>query len=199
MVLAGLAAVAPGLNGVAQADTRASRVIELTNEARMAAGLGRLVPSAELSQAAQAYAEVLAGGDCFGHTCGPQADLRSRVEQSGYTGWTRLGENIAAGQRSPEEVVDAWMASPGHRANMLNPAFGEIGVGVVSRGRTRLYWVQIFGARRETAPTTRRAPGSALSLPTTTEESPAPEPTPPPETPPAQESLQGGPADPEPV
>jgi uncharacterized protein YkwD len=199
MVLAGLAAVAPGLNGVAQADTRVSRVIELTNEARVAAGLGRLVPSAELSQAAQAYAEVLAGGDCFGHACGPQADLRSRVEQSGYTGWTRLGENIAAGQRSPEEVVDAWMASPGHRANMLNPAFGEIGVGVVSRGRTRLYWVQIFGARRETASTTRRAPGSALSLPTATGESPAPEPTPPPETFPAQESPQEGPADPEPV
>lgn len=149
LVLAGFATMAPGLSGVVQADTRAAQVFELTNLERAAAGVDQLILSPELTQAAQDYAEVLARGDCFGHACGPQADLRSRVERSGYTDWTRIGENIAAGQRSPEEVMAAWMASPGHRANILNPAFREIGIGVVNRGRSGLYWVQIFGARRQ--------------------------------------------------
>ncbi len=163
LVLAGFATVAPGLSGVAQADTRASQVFELTNLERAAAGVGRLLLSPELTQAAQKYAEVLAGGDCFGHACGPQADLRSRVEHSGYTDWMRIGENIAAGQRSSEEVMAAWMASPGHRANILNPAFREIGIGVVNRGRFGIYWVQIFGARRQ--PALALAPQVPLSAP----------------------------------
>lgn len=151
LVLASFSTMAPGLSGVAQAETRAFQVFELTNLERAAAGVDRLILSPELTRAAQDYAEVLARGDCFGHACDPQADLRSRVERSGYTDWTRIGENIAAGQRSPEEVMAAWMASPGHRANILNPAFREIGIGVVNRGRSGLFWVQIFGARRQPA------------------------------------------------
>jgi uncharacterized protein YkwD len=185
LMLAGFATMSPGLRGVVQADTRASQVFELTNLERAAAGVPPLLLSPELTQAAQDYAEVLAGGDCFGHACGPQADLRSRVERSGYTDWTRLGENIAAGQRSPVEVMAAWMASPGHRANILNPAFREIGLGVVNRGRFGLYWVQIFGVRNQLALAVR----PALVQPSAQPGGPDDPPTPPVPAPQADQDL----------
>jgi len=175
LMLAGFARMAPDLSGVAQAGTRASRVFELTNLERAAAGVAPLFLSPELTQAAQHYAEVLARGDCFGHACGAQADLRSRVERGGYTDWTRIGENIAAGQRSPEEVMAAWMASPGHRANILNPAFREIGLGVVNRGRFGLYWVQIFGVRNQPALAVRPAPAQPSAQPGGPDNPPAPQ------------------------
>jgi len=58
--------------------------------------------------------------------------------------WRAWGENIAAGQRTPEIVVDAWMNSPGHRANILSPNFSKIGVGYVTNSSGRPYWTQIF-------------------------------------------------------
>ena len=122
-------------------------MVELTNAERAAAGLAPLTASPQLSDAARAYAGILAGGDCFAHTCGPVPGLADRGERAGYTGWTSLGENLAAGQPSPEEVVREWMASPGHRANILDPAFAEIGVATATGGPYGIYWVEAFGAR----------------------------------------------------
>lgn len=133
----------------AQANPRQS-VINLTNDERQKAGRPPLTSHPSLMQAAQSYAEVLASGDCFDHTCGPVPDLRDRVEQAGYTSWIALGENIAAGAKTPEAVMNVWMNSAGHRDNILNPNYKEIGVGVASGGRYGMYWVQVFGARSGT-------------------------------------------------
>jgi uncharacterized protein YkwD len=57
-----------------------------------------------------------------------------------------IGENIACGQRSPAEVVEGWMNSPGHRANILKPDFTHIGIGFAGGGQMGTYWTQLFGA-----------------------------------------------------
>jgi uncharacterized protein YkwD len=132
----------------ADADDLAERVVQLTNAEREAAQLPPLTAQVALGQAAQQYAAVLASGSCFAHTCGPVPGLPDRVDLAGYGRWTALSENIAAGQPSPEAVVTAWMNSPAHRANILNPAYAEMGVGAVaSSGSYRMYWVEEFGAR----------------------------------------------------
>jgi uncharacterized protein YkwD len=123
------------------------RVVELTNAERAKAGLRPLVVSRQLAGAAQDYADVLATTGCFAHTCGPVPQLEQRGERAGYHGWTALGENIAGGQQSPERVVEMWMESPGHRQNILDPAFAEIGVGMATGGQYGIYWAQAFGAR----------------------------------------------------
>ena len=140
-----LPVVAGGMPDDAAAQT--ARVLELTNAERTRAGLAPLSLSPQLSQAAQRYSEVLATDTCFAHTCGPVPDMTQRDAQAGYTGWTAVGENIAAGYPSPEEVVAGWMASPGHRANILNPDYRELGVGLAAGGKYGAYWTQEFGAR----------------------------------------------------
>ena len=128
------------------------RVIELTNARRAEAGLAPLRLNQHLSQAAQSYSDVLASTDCFAHTCGPVPDVASRVEGAGYADWSAVGENIAAGYSTPEEVVEGWMNSPGHRKNILSPNFSEIGIGLVSgRGAYGTYWTEDFGAREASA------------------------------------------------
>ncbi len=129
-------------------DATQARVVELTNMERVKAGLSPLAVSASLTQAASVYSEAMATTECFGHACGPVEEIAARDEQAGYRAWIALGENLAAGYRSAEEVVAGWMGSPGHRANILNPAYTEIGVGVApGRGRYRRYWTQEFGTR----------------------------------------------------
>jgi uncharacterized protein YkwD len=125
----------------------ASRVIELTNAERARAGLPPLGASPELAAAAQAYAEVLASGDCFAHTCGPVPQVQERGELAGYTEWRALGENLAGGQQTPERVIQMWMESPSHRQNILDPTFTEIGIGVATGGRYGICWIQNFGTR----------------------------------------------------
>ena len=96
-------------------------------------------------RAAQVYAEALAPGGCFAHDCPPVPSQRDRIAQAGYGGWQRIGENIAAGDRTAESVVAGWLDSPGHRANILKPEYREIGVGVATgEGKYRIYWVQVF-------------------------------------------------------
>jgi uncharacterized protein YkwD len=140
-----------------------ARVLELTNAERQKAGLGPLTVSAQLTDAAQNYSQVMATSDCFEHTCGPVPNFADRDGQAGYTGWTAIGENIAGGYPTPDAVVAGWMASPEHRSNILSPNFTEIGVGVVTGdGKFGTYWTQEFGARRSAADTAQ-APVTADS------------------------------------
>jgi Cysteine-rich secretory protein family len=163
---------------VEAADDPVTRVIELTNAERQKAGLSPLAAQANLMSAAQGYAGVLASGTCFAHTCGPVPDFSDRATQAGYSSWNALAENIAAGQRSPEAVVQAWMESPGHRANILNARYTEIGVGLATGGRMGMYWAQSFGARRgaavgSPAPGTQVAPApTTIQAPPTTVQPP---------------------------
>jgi uncharacterized protein YkwD len=136
--------------GLANEDVVVARVLELSNEERVKVGLAPLTLNPQLNDAAQSYSQVLANGSCFEHTCGPVPDFVDRAGQAGYTDFSALGENIAAGYPSPEAVVAGWMASPGHRANILSPAFSETGIGLVSNGSKTyqgMYWTQEFGSR----------------------------------------------------
>jgi uncharacterized protein YkwD len=126
----------------------ALRVLELTNAERESAGLAPLTLNSKLADSAQGYSEVLASSGCFEHTCGPVPNFADRDGQAGYTDWTDIGENIAGGYATPEAVVAGWMASPGHRENILSPQFTEIGIGVASGGGPYgTYWTQEFGTR----------------------------------------------------
>lgn len=146
----------------------AAQVVALTNVERANVGLPPLALAPELAQSAQSYADVLASGACFAHTCGPIPDLRDRAGSVGYQDWTAIGENIAGGQPTAEDVVAGWMSSPGHRANLLSENYTEIGVGVSSGpGQYGIYWTQTFGARAY-------APPDFLALP---EPDPAAEPS----------------------
>lgn len=125
------------------------RLLELTNLERARAGLGPLAASPLLTDAAMWMAGDMAAGGYFDHLDRQGRRVGSRVYDFGYRAWKHVGENIAAGQQSPEDVFSNWMASPGHRRNILNPAFTEIGIGYAasSQGAYGTYWVQTFGHR----------------------------------------------------
>lgn len=105
---------------------------------------GPLVSNAVLTDIAQAHSEDMSQRNFFDHV-NPDGDgPGERIEASTYE-WSTWGENIASGYRTPQEVVDGWMSSDGHCANIMNPAFTEIGVGYEPNGS---YWTQVFGAPR---------------------------------------------------
>jgi len=127
--------------------TLQTRVHELVNAERARVGVAPLTVHSALTNAAQSYAELMAGTNCFSHTCGSVPNFADRITAAGYTGWRTVAENIAYGYTTPEAVVSGWMNSSGHRANILNSAFKETGIGVKADPNGRLYWVQEFGTR----------------------------------------------------
>ncbi|HEY8455886.1 MAG TPA: CAP domain-containing protein [Actinopolymorphaceae bacterium] len=118
----------------------ADRVVELVNAARAEAGCGPLATDERLARAAQGHADDMAAQGCFSHTSLDGRSFADRVRDAGHP--RPGGENIAQGQRSAEEVHEAWMGSPAHRDNILNCDFTAIGVGVNTGAWT---WVQDFG------------------------------------------------------
>jgi uncharacterized protein YkwD len=126
---------------VASAPTAAEVVVYLVNVER-ASRCGPLAVDGRLATAAQRHSDDMAAHDYFSHTSLNGDTLADRARAAGFTGGT-LGENIAAGQRTPQDVMAAWMASAGHRANILNCDYTVIGVGLNEDG---WYWTQMFGA-----------------------------------------------------
>ncbi|MGW6965571.1 CAP domain-containing protein [Streptomyces zaomyceticus] len=120
----------------------AEEVVRLVNVERAAAGCKALTVDADLTEAAQDYTDDMAATGNFSHTGTDGSQPQDRIEATGYT-WSRSGENIAKGQTDAAAVMDAWMHSPGHRANILNCGFTEIGVGVSTDGGP--WWTQDFG------------------------------------------------------
>lgn len=118
----------------------ASEVVRLTNSARSQNGYAALVEDGALSEAAAVRAREIARS--FSHTRPSGASFSSALSESGVS-YLRAGENIASGQKSASEVVNAWMNSPGHRANILNSSYSRIGSASVNIDGT-LYWVQLF-------------------------------------------------------
>lgn len=118
------------------------RVIDLTNQRRAENGCPPLAANNRLHAAALGHSIDMATQDYFSHTSLDGSSMSDRIDRQGY-GWRRLAENIAAGYPSPEAVVEGWMNSPGHRANILNCDLTEIGVGHYQR-----YWTQNFGTPR---------------------------------------------------
>lgn len=121
----------------------AEAVASLVNAARRDAGLSELELDADLCAAAQARAQEIA--QSFSHTRPDGSSCFTILEEFGIS-YRAAGENIAMGQRTPEEVMDGWMNSSGHRANILNGTFTSIGVGYYVDGAGAAHWVQIFQA-----------------------------------------------------
>lgn len=122
----------------------AQQVIDLVNIQRAQNGCGPVTANAKLQQAAQGQSDDMAARNFFDHTNPDGAGPQQRIDATGYK-WSTWGENIAMGQPTPAAVMDSWMNSPGHRANILNCAFKELGVGV-HMGPGGPWWTQDFGA-----------------------------------------------------
>lgn len=123
----------------------AADVVALTNRERAAAGLRPLAVDPHLTTAAQAHCADMAARRFYSHTSPEGGEPWDRAAAAGSSRRT-IGENIACGQRSAAEVVEGWMNSPGHRANILKPAFTHIGAGYAGGGPAGTYWTQLFGA-----------------------------------------------------
>jgi uncharacterized protein YkwD len=109
-----------------------------------------LVWNAALTQSSAAHSEDMVARNFFSHTGSSGSTIGTRATAAGYV-WRTVGENIAAGQPSIAVVVDGWMKSDGHCANLMNPNFRDIGAACVAgnAGTTyRTYWTQNFGAQR---------------------------------------------------
>ncbi|WP_226581821.1 CAP domain-containing protein [Halobacillus litoralis] len=119
------------------------KVIELTNKAREKNGLKPLKNSADVEEVAQVKSEDMAKNDYFSHTSPNYGSPFDMLKEFGVD-YTTAAENIAAGQQSPQSVVDGWLNSSGHRKNIMNKNVTHIGVGYSSDGN---YWVQMFIAK----------------------------------------------------
>ncbi|MEV8314086.1 CAP domain-containing protein [Streptomyces sp. NPDC059900] len=119
-------------------------VLRLTNAERTAAGLRPLSPDPLLTVAAQNHSADMIARAFYAHTSPDGGEPWHRASAAG-SAHRSIGENIACGQRTPAEVVDGWMNSPGHRANILKPAFTHLGVGFAGGGSAGTYWTQLFG------------------------------------------------------
>ncbi|MFF7729736.1 sigma-70 family RNA polymerase sigma factor [Streptomyces sp. NPDC008001] len=121
------------------------QVTALVNAERAKAGCSPLTENSTLDAAAQGHSDDMAARGFFNHTNPDGKGPGDRITAAGYN-WSTYGENIAYGQQTPASVMDSWMHSDGHRKNILNCSFKEIGVGVnKAPGGPR--WTQVFGAR----------------------------------------------------
>ncbi|MDC0759298.1 CAP domain-containing protein [Brevibacillus sp. AG] len=116
----------------------AKQVADLVNQERAKAGLKPVQMDAALSKVALAKAQDMSANNYFDHNSPTYGSPFDMMKQYGIQ-YSTAGENIAMGQQSPQEVMQQWMNSEGHRQNIMNPAFTKIGVGV-----TNGYWVQEF-------------------------------------------------------
>lgn len=116
------------------------QVVDLTNAERAKEGLKPLEMHSPLMEVAQAKSEDMAKNNYFSHTSPTYGSPFDQIKSEGIS-YRSAGENIAQGQRTPQQVVQAWMESPGHRQNIMNANYTHIGVGFVENG---YYWTQQF-------------------------------------------------------
>ncbi len=132
----------PSAGATTTSDNDRSLVLDLANSARRAAGCGPLSYNGMLEKSAQVQAEDMARYNYMGHVSKDGRTFDQRIRATGFRG-SRIGENVGAGFSNPDSVVDAWMHSTSHRANILDCRFNHLGVGYVLSGG---YWVQNFGS-----------------------------------------------------
>jgi uncharacterized protein YkwD len=139
----------PAESGVAGATPQSGaldfeqQVLDLVNQQRASNGCGALRDDAKLTLAAREHSADMANQGYFDHNS-PNGDTPwDRIKAAGYT--DPSAENIAAGQATPADVMNAWMNSEGHRANILNCSSKAIGIGFWRGGSYGTYWTQDFG------------------------------------------------------
>ncbi len=128
--------------------TEAEAMLDAINAERTQRGLVALKLNDQLNSAAQSHSNDMASKNFFDHTGSDGSDAGERISRTGYKPRT-WAENIAAGYKTPAEVVAAWMNSSGHRANILNADMREIGVGFAQNPNSTYtnYWTVDFAAR----------------------------------------------------
>lgn len=117
-----------------------NEVVRLVNIERDKQGLKPLVSDWQLSRVARYKSQDMQDNGYFSHNSPTYGSAFNMMKSFGIS-YRTAGENIARGQRTPKEVVNAWMNSSGHRANILNSSFTKIGVGYAKDGN---YWTQMF-------------------------------------------------------
>ena len=115
-----------------------AQVVDLVNQERGRAGLKHLNMRDDLNKVAETKSQDMVSKGYFSHQSPTYGSPFNMLKQFGIS-YRTAGENIAQGQRTPGEVMDSWMKSPGHRQNILNPQFDSIGVGEVNKT-----WTQVF-------------------------------------------------------
>jgi uncharacterized protein YkwD len=136
-------------NITAVSSPAAATILELTNVERTRAGLAPLRADTRLMDAAQLQSAQMAEQGRLDHELpsAPYPKPADRLAAAGYV-WQAYAENIATGQPSAAAVVDAWMQSSGHRANILNPNLTELGAAAATDASGRPYYTQVFGRPR---------------------------------------------------
>lgn len=117
-----------------------NEVIRLVNEIRVENGLNTLKSDWELSRVARYKSQDMKDNNYFSHNSPVYGTPFNMIKNFGIL-YKSAAENIAKGQKTPQAVVNAWMNSTGHRANILNSSYTKIGVGYVQNGN---YWTQMF-------------------------------------------------------
>ncbi|HEX5542400.1 MAG TPA: CAP domain-containing protein [Micromonospora sp.] len=124
--------------------TEAQQVLALVNKERAANDCGAVTINDRLTTAAQRHSQDQADHNTMSHTGSDGSTPWQRAERAGYS--HAIGENVAAGYRTPAAVMNGWMNSPGHRANILNCRARAMGLGVVTARNGTHYWTQMFGS-----------------------------------------------------
>ncbi len=129
--------------GVAPSDTYQLQVLDLVNEERLSRDIIPLKLNDQVQQAAQVRANEIV--TVLGHTRPDGRSCFTALDEAGVSRFC-AGENIAAGQSTPESVMNSWMNSKSHRDNILDPSYTEMGIGYLrtSSGKYGRYWVQMF-------------------------------------------------------
>lgn len=138
LIYPGQVLTVPGVDSAVRAYEK--EVVRLVNEVRAQKGLNPLTEDWELSRVARYKSQDMKDNKYFSHTSPVYGSPFEMMKNFGIS-YRRAAENIAKGQATPQAVVNAWMNSSGHRANILNASFTKIGVGYVESGR---YWTQMF-------------------------------------------------------
>ncbi|MBG0832290.1 CAP domain-containing protein [Planomonospora sp. ID67723] len=124
-----------------------NEVVRLTNLERQKGGCAPLKHDPQLRKAAYGHSADMAAQNYFSHTSKDGRSFMDRIRGAGFTGGSGFAENIAAGQRTPADVVKAWMNSSGHRANIMNCKYNLIGAGLAKKSDGTPYWTQNFAAK----------------------------------------------------
>lgn len=131
---------------IRQANAFELQVFRLVNEERTSRGIAALTLNSRLTDLAVLKSRDMRDNNYFSHTSPTYGTPSQMLDRFGVE-WRAYAENIAEGQATPEEVMRSWMNSTGHRANILDPRFTDIGVGYVggtSTSRYQHYWTQLF-------------------------------------------------------
>nr|SBO99181.1 hypothetical protein BN4615_P8697 [Nonomuraea gerenzanensis] len=124
-----------------------NEVVRLVNAERAKGGCSAVKHDPQLRAAAFGHSADMAAKGYFSHNSQDGRSFMDRIRAAGFTGGSGWAENIAKGQRTPAAVMQSWMNSSGHKANIMNCKYNLIGVGVAKDSSGTLYWTQDFAAR----------------------------------------------------